>query len=197
MAHIKSALELALERTEGIKGNPEAARMKEIKISGRKTASKFMDSREADPDIILKPLKTYKKKDREAFLEGLASAFLSNIVLPRNDAQGDSLDRISEGIKVLSKDKKQVEVFMEQIKGFFEKYRENREELVSAAREQYLPRLRQKEQELRQQTGRDIQLTHEQDPEFMEFLNQNISRLDAQYSQSLDKAKEELKKFIV
>ncbi len=196
MAYIKSALELAMEKTEGLKTDPGAVRIKEIKTEGRRAASAFLNGTEDSPEELLAVLKKYKKNERDAFKEGVIITFLSNIILPKISVQEDRIGRITSGIKAVSKDKNRVEAFMEQIKEFFSKYLENREELIQTAKDQYMPRLKQKEQELEQQTGQKINLSPEQDPEFMEFLNQNISRLEAQYTQSLNQAKEELKRFI-
>ena len=196
MAYIKSALELAMERTEGLKADPKVFKIKEIKTEGRKTASAFLEGKETDPKVIISALKKYKKDERGAFKEGVAATFFSNIVLPKTSVPEEQINRITEGLKALSGESKQVELFMEQIKEFLSNYLENREELIQAAKNQYMPRLKQKEQEIEQQTGQKISLTPEQDPEFREFLNQNISRLESQYSQSLTQAKEELKRFI-
>lgn len=196
MAYIKSALELAMEKTEGLKTDPGALKIKEIKTEGRRAASAFLDNTDDPPEEILAVLKKYKKNEREAFKEGVIITFLSNIVLPKTSVPEDRINRITSGIKAVSKEKNQIETFMEQIKEFFSKYLGNREELIQAAKDQYMPRLKQKEQELEQQTGQKISISPEQDPEFMEFLNQNISRLEAQYTQSLNQAKEELKRFI-
>ncbi len=196
MATIKSALELAMEKTEGLKIDPKAAKIKEIKTEGRKAASDFLDNPKDSQEKLLSAFKKYKKDEKNAFKEGMLMTFLSNIVLPKTSVREDRISGITEGLKVISKDKNQIETFMGQIKEFLSKYLENREELIQAAKDQYMPRLKQKEQELEQQTGQKISLSPEQDPEFMEFLTQNISRLEAQYTQSLNQAKEELKRFI-
>ncbi len=196
MAHIKSALELALEKTEGIKINKEDIKLKEIQNKGRSMASEFLFGNGATAEKLSETIGKYKKREKEAFREGVAKTFLSNITLPKNGNFTELIDRITEGLSVLTKDKKQINIFMEQLKSFFSKYMENREELTEAAKAQYQPRLRQKEQELARQTGQQVQLTPEQDPEFMDFLKQNLARLDEQYSMSLKQFKDELKKFI-
>ncbi len=196
MAHIKSALELALEKTEGIKINKDEIRLKEIQNKGRTAASEFLFGNKTTAEELSEAVGKYRKKEKEAFREGIIKTFLSNITLPKNGNFTELADKITEGLSVLTKDKKQVGVFMEQLKSFFSKYMENREDLTEAAKAQYQPRLRQKEQELARQTGQQVQLTPEQDPEFMEFLKQNLARLDEQYSMSLKQFKDELKRFI-
>lgn len=196
MANIKSALELAMEKTEGLKGNLKTLKIKEIQNKGRKTASDFLFSIETKSDDLEAAVKAYPKDERENFKEGIKKALLTNIILPKSENFKETVNRIAEGLTVLSKDKKRITMFIEQLKQFLEQYLDNKKQLLEAAKNQYMPRLRQKEQEIAERTGQQVHLTPEQDPEFIEFLKQNIAKLDEQYSESLDQIKKELEGYI-
>ncbi len=196
MAFIKSALEIALERTEGLKGDTRGLRIKELQNKGRKAASNFLFSTSTTAKNLADTLQEVPKPDRNHFKEGMKKAFFLNLTLPKTDDFGEFLDHLAEGLQILSKDKKKIVLFMEQLKSFFNQYRDNKTQLLEAVKQQYAPRLRQKEQELAQRTGQEIHLAPEQDPEFMDFLRQNVAKLDSQFSESLDQIKKELEGYL-
>ncbi len=196
MAFIKSALELAMEKTEGLKGDPEGLKIKELQNKGRKTASDFLFSDNVTTEDLETAMEAVPKTDREHFKEGMKKAFLLNITLPKSKDFGKSVDHLSDGLKVFSSDKKKTSMFMEQLKSFFNQYIDNKTQLAEAVKQQFAPRLRQKEQELAQRTGQEIHISPEQDPEFMDFLRQNMAKLDEQFSQSLAQVKKELEGYL-
>ena len=196
MAFIKSALELAMEKTEGLKGDPEGLKIKELQNKGRKAASDFLFSGNGNTEDISAALKAVPKADREYFKEGMKKAFLLNITLPKSKDFEKSVDHLSEGLTVLSSDKKKTGMFMEQLKSFFNQYIDNKTQLIEAVKQQFAPRLRQKEQELAQRTSQEIHIAPEQDPEFMDFLRQNMAKLDDQFSKSLAQVKKELEGYL-
>ena len=55
---------------------------------------------------------------------------------------------------------------------------------------------REKEQQLAQQTGRAVQLTPDQDPEFLKVLTDEIGRLESQYADVLKQGKDEIRRLI-
>ncbi|WP_367277248.1 DUF6657 family protein [Oceanispirochaeta sp.] len=84
-----------------------------------------------------------------------------------------------------------------QLQQLFSQYLSNLDQLEETMKKQFEPQLRQKELKMRQQTGRDIHLTPEQDPEFLQILSEQISRLDQQYNDVLKQAKEQIKQGII
>jgi len=60
-----------------------------------------------------------------------------------------------------------------------------------AIRQQYAPKLRQKEEELSRRMGREIHIDPFQDPEFVNFYNQNFNALKANYQTPVDQVREE------
>ena len=94
------------------------------------------------------------------------------------------------------KEKKQVTYIFQQVSQFFEQYMQAREQIEAGVKEQYEPKLREKERMLEQQMGAKVQLTHEQDQEFLALLSKNYSRLDEQYNQALGQVKDQLKQML-
>ena len=196
MAFIKSALEIAMERTKDVKIDPEAIKMESLVKEGRKFASEYLYTINFDKDELGNKIKSYSGEQKKVFIDGLVKTFLSNIILPKNDTYEEQLQNIESGLCEISKNKKDITVMIEQIKQFFIQYLENRKQLIEAVKQQYAPKLMQKQQEMAAQYGHEVTLSPEQDPEFMEILKSNILKMETQYSESLAGAKEELGKII-
>jgi glutamine synthetase adenylyltransferase len=56
--------------------------------------------------------------------------------------------------------------------------------------------VQQKEQEIQRQTGTSVKLDPASDPEFAKALAQHMQRLQAQYNQVIDQAKEQLQGYL-
>jgi hypothetical protein len=59
-----------------------------------------------------------------------------------------------------------------------------------AIKQQYAPKLKQKEDELTRRLGRQVKLDPFQDPEFVAFFNQHINALKENYQAAIDQIKE-------
>ena len=196
MAFIKSALEIALERTKDVKSDPKTLKQDELLKSGRKLASDYLNTLNFDITKLDTQINQYKGEDKTIFINGIVKTFVANINLPKNNSYEEVLQKISEGLGKLSSNKKDTVKMIDQIRQFYIQYLENRDQLIEAIKQQYAPRLMQKQQELAEKYGHDVNISPEQDPEFMEILRSNIQKLETQYNESLAGAKEELRKII-
>ena len=59
-------------------------------------------------------------------------------------------------------------------------------------KQQFIHKIHEKEEKLKQQFGKEIHIKMEDDPEFQEYLHKAVSKLNIQYYQALTKVKEEL-----
>ncbi len=196
MAFIKSALEIALERTKDVKSDPKTVKKDELLKAGRKLASEYLFTLNFDITKMKTRINQYKGEDRATFLNGIIKTFIANINLPKNNLYEDMLNKISDGLGELSSNKKDTVKMIDQIKQFYVQYLESKEQLIEAIKQQYAPRLMQKQKELAEKYGQDVNIPPEQDPEFMEILRSNIQKLETQYHESLAGAKEELRKIM-
>ncbi len=196
MAFIKSALEIALERTKDVKSDPKTVKQDELLKSGRKLASEYLNTLNFNITELNTQMNQYKGEERTIFINGIIKTFIANINLPKNNSYEELLQKISEGLSNLSTNKKDTVKMIDQIRQFYIKYLENREQLVEAIKQQYAPRLMQKQQELAEKYGHEVNISPEQDPEFIEILRSNIQKLETQYNESLSGAKEELRKIM-
>ncbi len=196
MAFIKSALEIALERTKDVKSDPNTIKSDNLVKEGQKLASDYLNNTDGDLTDLEKKIKNLSDDNKKFFIEGLKKTFLSNLRLPKTNNYEDLLNKIMEGFSLFTANKKDATIMVEQIKQFFSQYLENRSQLIEAIKQQYAPRLMQKQKEMAERYGQEVTLTPDQDPEFIEPLKSNLLKLETQYGESLSKVKEELEKLL-
>ncbi|RLW68377.1 MAG: hypothetical protein B6D68_03765 [spirochete symbiont of Stewartia floridana] len=197
MSKIKSALELALERTADVEIDKEAVRRDEVVNKGKILVGQFLNDPE---DIDLeKQWQEIEKKEAAWLREGMLDILLSNFTLPRYETDMLRLRTISKGLQALAgkgSAKKNIGDVMDQCQNLFKQYMENVEQLEESLRLQWEPRMRQKEELLRQQTGQSFKLSPDQDPEFAKSLSEHLAELDAQYNEVIRKGRMEIRRYI-
>jgi len=193
MARIKSALEIAMEKTEHMTIDKGLIEEKELKNQGKRLASHFMD---ANGDFDVAP--EFKKYEKEKLLmvkKGFAEILLSYLQLPASKEQNSKIDAVSSGFSALQgglfSDKKNTAQF-DELKAFFAQYFNDLEHLEEAVQRQFAPKLKQKEAEMAKRTGREAAIDPFKDPEFMAFFTKNLVNLKTQYQNALDQVKADL-----
>lgn len=192
MAEIRSALEIALDRTDGIKVDKEKIAQDKVQQEARKCASLFLF--EKTPPSLEKESAGYDPKEQKWFRRGLFETFCSNLKMPRNEDFQEEAARLEEGFAFLIEDKETLSYLFEQVRAFFGQYFSNRTQLVEQLKAQYEPQFRQKTEKLAQQMGGALDLSVEQDPEFQTMLKNNLSQLEDRYGEAVGQVKEELER---
>jgi hypothetical protein len=204
MAMIKSALEIALERSKDIKVDEVAIEANALRIEGKKSAGRYIDDPESGS--LAEKLGQYPKEKRAAVREGMFDVLASQIQLPSNEASAAKLEILSAGFSALAAgagtgllggvgsavaDKK-VQALFQQLAGFFKQYLDDMKNVEQAIRKQWGPKIREKERQMAARMGQDVRIDPMSDPEFAAFYKQNVSAARAQYQAALEKAKEDL-----
>ncbi|MCF7927473.1 MAG: hypothetical protein K9L68_00140 [Spirochaetales bacterium] len=193
MGRIKSALEIALERTESINGDPEALRAHEVKQVGKKIASKLINDTETSEKEIKETFKEYKGKELSWLKDSFFDTLMTYLQLPTSEDQLERLGSLETGFSYLFTNKGAIKQIFPQLRQLFEQYLQNREQLKQQLAQQYQGKLKQKEEQIARQTGSQIKLDPEQDPEFASALHHHQSQLEGQYNQVVEQIKDELK----
>ncbi len=198
MSKIKSALELALERTADVAVDKEAVRKDEYTRKGQSAAGKYLSNPKS---VSLQDgVETLQGDEKNWFKLGVVTTLLANLTLPRFESDLNRYPPIADALKSLGRSKgadaKNLEYLLNQYDELFKQYLQNIGQLEEQLKTQWEPRLRQKEQQLKQKTGQAVRLTPEQDPEFGKVLSEEFARLDAQYAEILSKGKEEIRKLV-
>jgi len=204
MAMIKSALEIALERSKDIKVDEAALEANALRIEGKKAAGRYLDDPESGS--LADRLAAYAKEKRASVREGMFEVLASQIQLPSNEASAAKLDMLSAGFSALAASSgsgllgsvgsavadKRVQALFQQLAGFFKQYLDDMKNVEQAIRKQWGPKIREKERQMAARMGQDVRIDPMSDPEFAAFYKQNVSAARAQYQAALDKAKDDL-----
>jgi hypothetical protein len=187
MGRIKSALEIALERTESVKGDKESIEKFETRQLGKKAANEFLedDSRNLE-DVIKKT----PKEQRESLRQGIFDVLFAQITLPTSKDDEKKIQNVGKGLQAVISDNRFAGLYKQFIQ-LLGRYLGEVEQYDGAIRQQYEPKLRQKEEELTRRYGRPVQLDPLQDPEFVSFYNQNMNALKGTYQSAVDQVREE------
>ena len=193
MSEIKSALELALERTADVKSDRTKIEAHEAKQQGMKLAGQLMENPKTDVKAELGKLPGDK---RAAAREGFVSVLMSQLALPTQETDLERLRAAAHGFDAVARDRRMVESVMGQVEQLLQQYLDQKNQLVETLRQQFEPRIRQQEEEIARQTGQRVKLDPSANPEFAKALSQNLQRLQSQYNQVIDQAREQLQELL-
>ena len=191
MGRIKSALEIALEKTESVKGDKESISHFEAKQRGKRLANSFL---ETDSVSLEAEIKKTPKEEQEYFRQGLFDVLVTQINLPFSSEDEKRVAKVGKGLSALI-NKNQFGQLYGQFMQLISRYLSESEQLEQAVIQQYSPKLRQKEEELGRRLGQKIKLDPFQDPEFVAFYNQNINALKDKYQAVIEEVREKTNEF--
>ena len=194
MGKIKSAWEIALEKTEGITIDKEKMKYQSDVEKARKAAGSYMLADKADDEAFINNLKDI---DPKAVKEGLLMTADANISLPESEEGNEErFRRIKTIIAIASDNNSNALALTDELIGFLNQYPLHRKDLVEKMKAQYKPILDEKSEKLSKQYGQEVHLSYESDKEFMEAASKNLERLENQYQQTVRNAKAQLKQMI-
>ena len=189
MAQIKSAWEIALEKTEGIKGDKTSLAAAAGKEEGKKLASRFFQ----DPTLDLpKALKELPQEKLPFVKEGFFQVVLTHLALPRSDEDLAKLDPMAKALEGIIKDKGKIKYLKEQLEQFLKQCLQDKKQLAEAIAKQLGPVLKQKEAQLARQYGRPVRIDPMTDADYAKAYNQNMGNLESRYGEVLAQVKAEL-----
>ncbi len=195
MARIKSAWEIALERTESIEIDEEKLAFDEAVKTARAIAGKYLNDDEEGQEDIFSELQAIK--DQKAMKEGVVMTVVQNLNLPSDTVLTDRYERIGKLASSVSGNNAQVNELMGQLIAFIKQYPEHRKQLLEQLKEQFAPMLQQKEEEFKAKYGQSVTLSAESDPEFVKIAQGQLDKLSKQYNETLEGAKAQLKAMLL
>jgi len=191
MGKIKSALEIAMERTEAVKTDKAGIGRFEAKQQGKRLANGYLT--EYPAKSLEDELKKHPKELLESLKQGIFDVLFPQISLPDSADDMPRIEAAGKGLRLLITDGRFAGMY-KQFTQLVSRYLDEFAQYDQAIRKQYAPKLRQKEEELSRRFGREIRLDPFQDPEFVTFYNQNINALKENYQAAADQVKEETMK---
>lgn len=188
MGKIKSALEIAMEKTENIAIDENKIRINQENERIRRIAGEYLAKEERD-DSLLKALDDYSE---EVLKRALKNLMLSSLTLPNYEVVDDRYERLLAIMNCIMRDDKNAIALYERITTFLKQYPLHRKELVESLKKQLEPMLEEKSEAMSQKLGRAIRLNIEDDKETLEIIEQNLEHLEKQYNDNLENAKKSL-----
>lgn len=191
MSKIRSAWEIALEKTENIEVDRDKLRKEENMRKARSLAGSFLNG---DEQMTVSDLeKQYAAiEDRNAAKEGIKLSLMQNITLSTEEDVTNRYEKLLSLASLVSKGNEDVTALMNQIVSFLRQYPQHRKQLVEQLKQHFAPMLEQKAAQLKEKYGQDVPLSAENDPEFIKIAQQNLDQLAKQYEDTLRDAKEKL-----
>jgi hypothetical protein len=187
MGRIKSALEIALERTESVQGDKASIELFETRQQGKRLANEFLGGTKTN---LGEEIKKIPPEQQESLKQGIFDVLLSQITLPLLEDDLKRLEMVGKGLALVIGDSRFPALY-KQFTGAVSQYPGEAARYEEAIRRQYAPKLRQKEEELSRRIGRRIELDPFQDPEFVAFYNQSIATLKGNYEAVVDEVREQ------
>ena len=191
MSKIRSAWEIALEKTENIEVDRDKLRKEENMRKARSLAGSFLNG---DEQMTVSDLeKQYAAiEDRNAAKEGIKLSLMQNITLSTEEDVTNRYEKLLSLASLVSKGNEDVMALMNQIVSFLRQYPQHRKQLVEQLKQHFAPMLEQKAAQMKEKYGQDVPLSAENDPEFLKIAQQNLDQLAKQYEDTLRDAKEKL-----
>ena len=185
MGRIKSALEIALERTESVKGDKTSINQFETKQKGKRLANEFLnEGKSLDEEI-----KKCPKDEQVSLKQGIFDVLITQLSIPDTEEDLKRVETAAKGLQAVI-NKPQFNSMVKQLSQILRQFMNEAAQYEEAIKRQYAPKLRQKEEELSRRFGRELKLDPFQDPEFVAFYNQNINALKENYQEALNQLKE-------
>jgi hypothetical protein len=191
MAEIKSALEIALEKTREVEANRESLEANRFGTEGKRAVSKFFSDDEVDLKALLS---AYEGKQRKWVREGALQALLANLKLPVDELSLLQAKRTGQGFHALVDDTKRLGKLLSQMEQFLQDFLQERKRVVEAVDQRFAPVLRQKEEQLSRQMGARVRIDPAMDPDYQKLLRENLAILEDRYNQVLEQVRQELRR---
>jgi len=189
MGVIKTALEIALEKTESVKSDKSSINQFEAKQRGKKLANTFL----AGELNLEEELKKTPADVKESVRQGIFDVLITQIALPGAKDDETRWERLGKGFLAVINNK-EFPAMYDQLTQIFTQYLQESAQYEQMVRQQYAPKLRQKEEEVSRRLGREVRIDPFQDPEFVAFYNQHMGAVKANYEPVIEQARKEAKR---
>ena len=180
MARIKSAWEIALEKTQDIEIDETKYRTDTLTKEGMALAGGYLNNTDQKLDVIAAKYASYNKEDLPLVRSGMVNTILSNVSLPSDDIYQMRFERTCDLVNLVTGGDPQADELMHQIGDFFKQYLEAKTAFVERMKAQ-------------------IQQAMESNPEgvnsaqYSQIISQNLKKMESQYSDALENTKADLR----
>lgn len=191
MGFIKSALELAMEKTEGLQVDKAQLRRDELYRQGRGIGARMVQDGVQGLAQALKGTPCQDKTESQSLKQGVLDSLLANMTFT---AQMDSATALPTGLKEAMEalGVKGAEPLVQTLEQLRDQFLEDLQQLKEALAQQLGPRLKQRAEQMAAQAGVQYRFVLEKDPDYIKVLNQNLERARAHYQPALEELKQQI-----
>ena len=183
MARIKSAWEIALEKTQDIQIDEAKYRSDTLLKDGMALAGGYLNNTDQVLDVVASKYASYSTEDKAVVRTGMVNTIMSNISLPSDDIYQMRFQRTCDLVNLVTGGDAQADGLMHQIGDFLQQYLDAKSAFVDRMKAQ-------------------IQQAMENNPEgvnsaqYSQIISQNLKKMDSQYGEALENTKESLRQLL-
>ncbi len=183
MGEIRSAIDIALEKTAHIEGDKASSEHRELKNVGKRAASEFLETENAE--TFSKSLAEKDAERSKAVLEGALSILIAGVKLPSAETDLARSNRIGAALELALPGRGMLQLFA-QVAQILKQYLDERSHLREALEQQFAPKLKAKQQEMSRRYGQNVPMDLNQDPEFVSAYSKSVRMMEQKYGTIVD-----------
>ncbi|MCF0261286.1 MAG: hypothetical protein HUK23_00065 [Sphaerochaetaceae bacterium] len=183
MARIKSAWEIALEKTQDIQIDETKYLNDKLTKEGKTLAGSYLNDTDQNLEVLASKFNAYSTADKETVKKGIVETIFANISLPSDDLYKLRYSRTCDLVALASNNNAQAMDLMSQIGDFFQQYLDCKADFVNRMQEQIKQAMQTNPESVNS-------------AQYSQLIQQNLNKMDAQYSGALENTKEQLKQLL-
>ena len=176
MARIKSAWEIALEKTQDIEIDETKYRTDTLTKEGMALAGGYLNNTDQKLDVVAAKYASYSKEDLPLVRSGMVTTILSNVSLPSDDIYEMRFTRTCDLVNLITANDPQADGLMHQIGDFFKQYLD--------AKTAFVERIKAQIQDAMENSPEGVNTS-----QYSQIISQNLKKMESQYSDALENTK--------
>ena len=182
MGRIKSAWEIALEKTADIQFDADKFRTENLIKEGRTLAGSYLINADMKISEVSERISSYSDSTEKCtVLNGMSEVVMLNLALPQEESYKFRFKRLTEIAGLINPDSVKL---MNEIENFFSEYISSRDSMVSSL-----------EQQIRQAMQSNPQSVNSE--QYSQIIKSNLDELNSRYSDYLESSKEQVRALLV
>ena len=183
MARIKSAWEIALEKTQDIEIDETKYRTDTLTRNGMALAGGYLNNTDQKLDVVAAKYASFSKEDLPLVRAGMVNTILSNVSLPSDDIYEMRFERTCDLVNLVTGNNPEADGLMHQIGDFFKQYLD--------AKTAFVDRMKAQIQQAMENSPEGVNTA-----QYSQLISQNLKKMESQYSGALENTKEMLKEIL-
>ncbi len=189
MAHMKTALEIALEKLSDVKADPQLVEKKKYEDIGKRL---FGRVRTQQVDDVYKEIESYPEEKREYVQDGFLAVYMQAISLPQSEEQLESIDELQRCAELFVDNPSQLRQPFSQLESISRQYLSVIKQIDTMLEEHFAPILKEREAQMAQKLGYAVKLDFAAMPEYIQQRNQTINQYREKFNAELQGFKNQL-----